>query len=186
MKWVWITLGALAAIVLLVVVVGALLPVDHAAARRLRLKQSAAAVFAAITDIPSLPQWRKDLKSVQMLPARDGKRCYREVSGDGPMDLLVEAEEPARLVVTRIVTEGSPFGGTWTFRLTPIDGGGTEVAITENGEVYNVVFRALARFVFGHTSTIDRYLRALAAKFGETAEPSDATPDPAPARPGKQ
>jgi len=185
MKWVWISLGALAAIVLLVVIVGALLPVDHAAARRIRLQQSAATVFAAITDIASLPQWRKDLESVQLLPARDGRRCYREVSSHGPMDLLVEVEDPGKQVITRIVTEGSPFSGTWTFRLTPLDGGGTELQITENGEVYNVIFRTLSRFVLGHTATIDGYLRALAAKFGETAELMDAVPDPAPAKPGK-
>ncbi len=178
MKWVWITLASIAAIIALVAIVGALLPVAHAAARRLHLKQSAAAVFAAITDVPAMPQWR-DLKSVEMLPPRGGKRCYREVSGFGPMDLLVEIEEPGRKVVTRIVTAGSPFGGTWTFRLEP-EGDGTSITITENGEVYNVFFRALARFVFGHTSTIDGYLRALAAKFGEVAEPAPAEPDPAP------
>jgi hypothetical protein len=182
MNWIWITLAALVAIVLLVAIAGALLPVGHAAARRIRLKQPAAVVFAAITDIAAFPQWRKDLKSVTRLPPRDGKRCWREVSGFGPMDLLVEVEEPGQRVVTRIVTEGSPFGGTWTFRLVP-HGDGTEVVITENGEVYNVVFRALARFVFGHTSTIDGYLKALAAKFGESCEPADAPPDAPPRAP---
>lgn len=185
MKWVWITLAVLAALVVLVVVVGALLPVDHAAARRIRLKQSAATVFAAITDVAAFPQWRKDLKSVELLPPRDGKRCYREVSGFGPMDLLVEHEEPGKQLITRIVTAGSPFGGTWTFRITPIDGGGTELAITENGEVYNVIFRALSRFVFGHTATIDGYLQALAAKLGEQVEPMDADPAPAPGKSGR-
>jgi hypothetical protein len=48
---------------------------------------------------------------------------------------------------------------------------GTELAITEDGEIYNVWFRALARFVFGHTSTMDGYLLSLAKKFGESARP---------------
>jgi uncharacterized protein YndB with AHSA1/START domain len=179
-KWLWIGLGLLASVVVLVAVVGALLPVAHAAARRIRLSRPPAEVFAAITDVAALPQWRKDLESVEVLPPRDGRRCHREVSGQGTMDLLFEREEPHRLVVARIVTEGSPFGGTWTFRIER-DGAGSELTVTENGEVYNVVFRALARFVFGHTATIDGYLRALAAKFGDAAAPENATPDPAPA-----
>ena len=181
MKWIWITLAVLTAIILFVVIVGALLPVNHSAARRIRLAQSAAAVFAALTDTAAQPQWRKDLKSVELLPPRDGKRCYREVSGFGPMDLLVEHEEPGKKLITRIVTDGSPFGGTWTFKLTP-QGTGTEIAITENGEVYNVIFRALSRFVFGHATHVESYLKALAVKFGEVAEVQDADPESVPGK----
>lgn len=182
MKWIWITLAVLAAIILLVVLVGALQPVAHAVARRLRVHQPAATVFAAITDVAAAPQWRKDLKSVELLPAQDGKRCYREVSGFGPIDFRVEHEDPGKQLITRIVTPKSPFGGTWTFVLSA-SGDSTEITITENGEVYNVIFRALSRFVFGHTKTIDAYLTSLATKFGENASIVDAEPAPAPASP---
>jgi hypothetical protein len=30
--------------------------------------------------------------------------------------------------------------------------------ITEDGEVYNPVFRFVSRFVMGHTATMDKYL----------------------------
>lgn len=179
MKWVLIVAGSIAALVALVAIVGVLLPVSHAAARSIRLAQPPAAVFAAITDVKSMPGWRKGLESVELLEPRDGRRCYREVSSFGPMDLLVETEEPDRLLVQRIVTENSPFGGTWTYRLEP-DGTGTRLCITENGEAYNVFFRALSRFVFGHTSTIDGYLTSLAAHFGDLARPEPAEPDPLP------
>jgi uncharacterized protein YndB with AHSA1/START domain len=181
MMWLYIALAVVAGLVVLVAVVGALLPEAHTAARRITLRQPAAAVFAALADRAAMPQWRKDLKSVQELPARNGKRCWREVSGFGPMDLMVERELPDREIVGRIITDGSAFGGTWTFLLAPKDGG-TEVAITENGEVYNVFFRALSRFVFGHTATIDGFLKALGAKFGEQVAPVDAEPAPAPPR----
>lgn len=39
------------------------------------------------------------------------------------------------------------------YRLVP-DGAGTRVTITENGEVYNPLFRFVSRFLMGHTSTI--------------------------------
>jgi hypothetical protein len=45
------------------------------------------------------------------------------------------------------------------------------VKITEKGEVSNVLFRFMSRYVFGHTSTIDSYLTALAKKFNESVQP---------------
>lgn len=178
MKWLWISLAMLTALVALIAVIGALLPVGHAAARRIVLKAAARDVFACISDPASFPQWR-DVKSVTWLPDSDGRKCFREVSGFGPMDLRIERSEPDRWFVTRIVTQGSPFGGTWTIRLDA-SGDTTAVTVTENGEVYNVLFRCLARFVFGHTGTIDGYLRALGRRFGQDEAPQPAEPDPPP------
>ena len=41
------------------------------------------------------------------------------------------------------------------------------IRITENGEVYDPVFRLVSAFVIGHLETIERYLRDLRKKFGE-------------------
>jgi hypothetical protein len=41
------------------------------------------------------------------------------------------------------------------------------VTITESGEIYNPVFRFMARFVFGYDSTMAGYLGALSRKFGQ-------------------
>ena len=184
MKCLWIVLAVLAALILIVVVVGALLPTAHTVARKVLLPRAPAAVFTAITDATTQPQWRPGLKSVEPLPARAGKRCYREVLDFGPIDLLVEAEEPGQRLVTRIVTEGSPFGGTWTFQLAPT-ADGTELSITEHGEVYNVVFRFLSKFVFGHTATIDGYLGGLAKHCGASGTVQDAEPAPKPPASGR-
>lgn len=167
MKYVRITVAVLIALVVLVAVVGALLPVAHAVARRLVLKAPAKAVFAALTDVEAYPQWVPGVKSVQWLPERSVRAVFREQGPHGPMDLAIERREPDRLFVTRIVTDGSPFGGTWTFRLDERDGV-TTVTLTENGEVYNVIFRCLSRFVFGHTATIEAFLPALATRCGVT------------------
>ncbi len=182
MTWVWIVLGSLVGLAVLVAVVGALLPQAHVAARRLTVPRPARDVFAVVTDVLAFPQWRRDVSSVTWLPDHAGKRCFREVSAHGPIDLAIERIDPDREFVTRIVTRGSPFGGTWTIALEPAGGAATTVTVTEHGEVYNVVFRALARFVFGHTATIDGYLQALAAHFGASAAPEPATPAPQPAR----
>ena len=179
MKWLWILLAVLAALVLIVLVVGALLPAAHTVARRVQLPRPPAAVFTAITEAATQPGWRPGLKSVEALPPSGDKRCYREVLDFGPIDLRVEVEEPGHRLITRIVTEGSPFGGTWTFLLKPT-ADGTELSITEHGEVYNVVFRFLSRFVFGHTATIDGYLGGLVKHCGGNSAVQDAEPAPQP------
>jgi len=68
--------------------------------------------------------------------------------------------------VTRIAEKNLPFGGTWTIEISPTEDGSV-VRITEDGEIYNVIFRFLARFFFGYTSSIEGYLRDLGHRFGE-------------------
>jgi len=77
----------------------------------------------------------------------------------GDVPVRIEREQPPSLLVTRVV-EGQPFGGTWTYRIVPA-AGGSQLTITEDGEVYNVVFRFMSRFVFGHFATLDAYIANL-------------------------
>ena len=42
--------------------------------------------------------------------------------------------------------------------------GGSDLTITEDGEVYNVIFRFMSRFVFGHHATMDAFLKNLQAR----------------------
>ena len=82
---------------------------------------------------------------------------------------MVEEFKPHRLM-TRIADSDQPFGGTWTFLLIPTPTG-SQITITEDGEVYNPMFRFMSRFVFGHTATMDLFLRALGERFGEQVTP---------------
>jgi len=68
--------------------------------------------------------------------------------------------------VVRIAEPGLPYGGVWTFEIAPA-GEGAELRIHEDGEVYNVVFRFLSRFVFGYYGSIEGFLRNLGTKLGE-------------------
>jgi hypothetical protein len=88
-------------------------------------------------------------------------------NGDTMKIETVESQPPTRLV--RDVVDNSIFSGRWTYELTP-ENGGTRVRITEHGSVPNPVFRLISRFVIGHTASIDKFLTALAGKFGEKAE----------------
>ena len=44
------------------------------------------------------------------------------------------------------------------------------VWITEDGEIYNVIFRFVARFFMGYNSNIEGYLNGLGRKFGEPVQ----------------
>jgi hypothetical protein len=85
----------------------------------------------------------------------------------------VDTAVPNERLVTRIADKSLPFGGKWTYTLAQT-GNSTVLRITEDGEVYNPVFRFISRFVLGHATTIDRYLRDVAARLGD----KDATPAP--------
>jgi len=172
-KWVLLVAGLLVALVALVALAGSLLPRDHVAARRARLSRPPAEVFGVIQDAARAAEWRSDVKHVEPLEPVAGRRRFREVSGQGAITFEVMDEVVPSRLVTRIADEGLPFGGSWTYELEP-SGEGTLITITERGFVKNVVFRALARYVFTHHRTLEQYLRALGRRFGV-----DVTPEPA-------
>ena len=73
-------------------------------------------------------------------------------------------------LVTEIADAHLPFGGTWTYEFAPT-ATGTTLRITERGEVKNVIFRFVARFVLGHTATMETYLRDLGRRVGDEIVP---------------
>jgi uncharacterized protein YndB with AHSA1/START domain len=161
--------GGLVAGVVLVTVIGAMLPKGHTASRTARLAQPPAEVFRIITTPDAFPVWRGDVKKIERLPDRDGRPAWVEIGRNGRIPLeTVEAEPPRRLVL-RIADPDLPFGGTWTYELSPA-GTGTALTITEDGEIYNPIFRFMARFVFGYEHTLASYLDALEKKVGRQAE----------------
>lgn len=171
MKWILIILGSLAIAACLIVLVGSILPRRHVATRSARVNQRADVLFGTLRDFAALPSWRTGLTSVELLSPQDGHARYRELSRHGAITYQVDEEKPPERLVSRIADETLPFGGTWTFELSA-EPGGTRVRITEHGIVKNPVFRFMARFVFGYTSTMDAYLRDLGRKFGEDVTPN--------------
>ena len=169
MLWLWITLGVVGTLVAVVVILGLLQSPRHVASARATYARPPAEVFAAISDHAPQASWRKDLKSLEMLPAQGGRTVFRETTGFGPVTFIVDESVPERRYVVRILDDDLPYGGTWTFELEP-KGAGTQLTITEAGEVKVFLFRAMSAF-FSKTATIEGYLRSLGAKFGETVAP---------------
>lgn len=170
---IFIVLGVIAAIALLVgiaALIGSRLPKTHVASRSIVLRQSPENVYAVVRDFASAPKWRADLKQLDV-EARDGGPIrFREVGTHGTINYELVEDVPAQRMVTRILDTDLGFGGQWTYTFAP-ENGGTRVTIREDGEVSNVLFRFMSRYVFGQTSTIDSYLTSLARRFGEEAAP---------------
>lgn len=157
MSWPWLVGAGVVGLAVLVVVIGAALPVEHVATRSVTLNAAPERVRALVADVASAPSWRTGITRVEVTDAAR----FIEHSRFGPMAMVVDEDGPARRV-TRIADDSQGFGGSWTFDYAPAAGGGTTVSITERGTVRNPLFRFLSRFVFGHTKTIEQYLADLA------------------------
>ena len=162
--------GVLVALILGVLVAGLLLPEEHHASRTLVTKQAPQAIWDAINDHASEPQWRSDVQSVTSLGEREGKPVWREDYKDGNKLTLMttESKPPTRMVRELTDLEG-PFSGRWEIDIAPAPEG-SKVTITEIGRVSNPIFRFVSKYVIGHTTTIEKYLTGLAGKFGEQAQ----------------
>ena len=141
-----------------VILIGALLPKEHVARRSVVVNARPADVFALIAG-PST--WRGF--KYEALGADPLKWRETDTGGNAIVFERIETVPPSRLV-NRIADPTLPFGGTWIYELTE-SGSGTELRITENGEVYNPLFRFVSRFIMGHTATIEKYQRDVLAQF---------------------
>lgn len=160
----------IALIAAVIALIGSQLPRKHVATRSIVLRQSPQAVYAVIRAFASDPSWRTDVKRIEVQQQADGRTHFQEDGKNGSVNYEVAEDVPNERIVTRILDTNLGYSGQWIYVLAP-ENGGTRVTITEDGEVSNVIFRFMSRYVFGNTATLDQYLTSLAKKFGETATP---------------
>ena len=173
MRWVLGVAGLLVLVAALVCAIGYMLPKSHVASTSARFAAPPDSIWASLTDVAAFPNWRPGLSRVELLPDENGQPGWRELGEHDAVTYRVIEAVPPRRLVTRIADQNLPYGGSWTYDLTP-DGSGTRLTITENGEVYNPIFRFVSRFVMGYTSTMEGVLRALGTRHGETVAPEPA------------
>jgi hypothetical protein len=162
-----IVIGGFALLIVCVVAIGSLLPQKHVASRSASFRATPEKLFSLIAGPQS---WRPDVLRDELVPDSNGRELRRETARNGETvtyELL--DRKPPQSITRRIATENLPYSGSWNILLQP-QGEMTTVKITENGQVYNPVFRFVSRFVIGHTRTIDTYLRALGKANGQEIE----------------
>src|ERR1700682_955501 len=139
-----ILLMAVAGVVLLilaVVAIGLLLPKRHVASRSASYRATPERLYSLIAG----PQnWRPDVLRCEPVPNAGGRELVSETTRNGETityELLDRV--PEKSLKRRIATENLPYSGTWSFSLEP-HGETTAVRITEDGQVYNPVFRFMS------------------------------------------
>lgn len=167
--------GSLVAIVAAATVTGMLLPREHTATSAITVRQPAESVWSVVRDLAGTPAWWPDATASTRLGDPTGREVWRQTIDGFDMDLVVvQAAPPARMVTAIDTSADAAFGGTWTYELTPTDGG-TRVAVTEAGWIANPVFRVFA-LIGGYHRTLDAYLGALGRRFGEDVVPQHVAP----------
>jgi hypothetical protein len=163
-KWLLLIPLVLLVVVVLMVLIGLMLPSKHHATRMARFKQPPEVVFSLITG----PQdWRGVTTTELSSGGGSSARRWREQSGRHAITFEETVCEPPWRYQSRIADPNLPFGGTWTWEITPGADGGCACRITEDGEVRNPLFRFVSQVIVGHTKTIETYLQSLGRKFNE-------------------
>jgi uncharacterized protein YndB with AHSA1/START domain len=165
-KWlvrIAVGLGGLAAVT---ATVGALLPSGHEVGKAAEFRAAPAAVYAIISDFARYPEWRTGVTRVDLAEEPGQSLLVTESGADGVIPYRLEVRQPPSKLVLRIADPELPFAGTWTFEIFPNDSG-SEVVLTERGEIKNPFFRVISKVLFSPTATIDTYLADLRKKLGE-------------------
>lgn len=152
--------GTILLLVLIAYLFGRSLPREHASTVSRDLPVPPEAVLARVTAYQDFPKWRKDVQKVEFDAATN---TVTEHTGFGPISYRVTEQSPRRMVTTIVADPAtSPFGGTWTYEFEPIPTG-TRIRITENGFVNPPLMRLMSKYIFGHETTLKKFVTDLAA-----------------------
>ena len=153
-SWVLRIVAVVVVVAAALLAAGLLLPREHVAASAVILRQPPESVWAAVRDLGGLPRWWPEVAVSERVADAAGREVWRqEMSGFAMTLIVTDTAAPRRLVTAIDAPPGAAFGGTWTYELTPAEGG-TRVVVTERGWITNPLFRVMA-----HLGGLHRSLR---------------------------
>ena len=155
MKIALIILIIVITLIVVMVLIGKMLPVKHIASQSMSFQSSCDEVWKVVSNVNEWKSWRSDLKEIT-------------ITGDSTVkaddvEYAISNAVPGVSFTTTIITKDLPYGGAWNYVFEK-DGSGCKLTITENGEVYNPLFRFLSKFAFGHEGTLKKYMETLAKR----------------------
>jgi hypothetical protein len=167
MKWIFISLGILIVLIAIIYLIGSMMNVKHVASIQREFKKTSAdEILATITNYKDYPSWRSGIKELTV----DSVNHWTEKNSHGDkVSYRLEVIDEKGKLITMILNKDLAYGGFWEFTITPIDNG-CSVSIVENGEVYNPLFRFMAKYVFGHETTLKNYVNDLEIKLNSKAK----------------
>lgn len=181
MYWILFVLGAIAALVIALLVGGLVTPRTHTLARTIVVPGTPEQIWAIIRDLGRYADWRQDLEFAEVVDTDQPQPRWRETNTRGSVTFGITHEAAPTTMVAVILDEDIPFEGEWTWSLEPAGAGAdTEcrVTLTERGSIKNPIIRFIAANVLGYHRSMDTYLRSLAQHRGvPRPEPVDGTPN---------
>jgi len=150
-------------------VYGKRIPVGHVIAVEVALKKSPQEVYALIADVPGHARWAPRVRSVTAADPHEGKPTFRMRVDRHEFVIAVTAAEPPRAFALTILGD-TMFSGVWRWDITPTPTGCT-VRLTERGEIYAALARAMVRVTGMEAKFLLRNLSGLAKHLGEAATP---------------
>lgn len=161
MKYFIIAVIVLLVIVVIIFIIGAILPEKHTATVSAKISATKEKVWSLISYPEGFPSWRENVENVEILSKPGEPLKWKEMYKRNDSLAFEEISRVDQEVfISKIAGENLPFGGTWTIKLQQ-EGDSIVVSIVEDGEIYNLVFRVFARFIFGYDSTMKEYLAHL-------------------------
>ena len=154
-------LAGLISLVAIIFLIGFLQPEAHTATVSKEIPTSKEIVWEYITNPAEFTEWRSDVSKVVLKSDSSDALVWTEYYTYGDVLPFKEiSRTDSSIFISEIIDEGLPFGGTWTITLTESKNS-TVISITENGKVYNPVYRFFSKFVFGHETSMKTYLADL-------------------------
>ena len=170
MKIAFAVLAVLVLAVAVVLILGALQPLNHTTTVTGTIAAPPAQVFHLITDIAAAPKWRHAVQSVQVLPPDEGRDKWVEtLDHNQKMAFLATRTVPTSpsghaLREVRLNDPGASYGGTWTYTIAPGPAPNTTtLQITESGFIKPWFYRFMMAHVVGMTKNLDQYMHDLQA-----------------------
>lgn len=160
MKWILIVVVALVVIAALIYLLGSLLPVKHQSMIESDLSTDPDKLWKILTTPADYKNWRSGIKELEVTD----ERHWSELNTHGDkVNYRADWIEVNSKLTTHILNTNLPYGGHWEFSITKTNGG-SHLRITENGEVYNPIFRFMSKYAFGHDATLRTYMADLQKK----------------------
>ena len=125
---------------------GTRLPSLYVAQRRIVLRQSPEKVWRVLTDLDGMPTWRRDLSTVERLPAPGGVVRWRELREGASIALEIAERVPPRRLVVRVADPSGTPQRRWVYQIRGTrTGREAEVTVREERTVTNPLRRLLLR-----------------------------------------
>ena len=168
MKIVILSTISLIMVIMVVWFIGSRLPRQHEVVLSVNLNADIQAVWHLLNDFKAYPEWRPSVVRVQRLSDHQGKEVWQESDRHGH-DVAYATMESIfnERIIRRIVTPGLPYGGQWILALSPTSSG-CSLSITEQGEIYNPMFKIMSKYVFGYDASIKRFIADVKSRLAAT------------------